>query len=122
MDAQRLGGLQVDGKLHLGHLHNRQFARLLAFQNSPHIGAGLAVGLRNASTLTQQASGEYEFWRLMDGGDAMTQRQCGELFTAVCEECLVRNHQSAPAGRAHAVNSRVAEVFERICLGLPLRQ
>ena len=43
VEAERLGGLEVDDQLELGRLHDRQVGRLLALENAAGIDAGLAI-------------------------------------------------------------------------------
>ena len=41
VEAERLGGLEIDDELELGRLHHRQVGRLLALENAADIDAGL---------------------------------------------------------------------------------
>ena len=44
VEAERLGGLEVDHQLELGRLHHRQIGWLLALENAPGVEANLAIG------------------------------------------------------------------------------
>src|SRR5215831_8458172 len=43
LEAERLGGLEVDHEREFDGLHHREIGRLLAFENPPGIDAGLAI-------------------------------------------------------------------------------
>ena len=51
LQAERLRGLEVDHKLELSHLHNRQVCRLLTFENTTNIAAYESIHLRYASPI-----------------------------------------------------------------------
>ena len=55
VEAERLGGLEVDDELEFGGLHDRQVGRLLALENPTDIHAGLAIGIGYG--LTRNSSG-----------------------------------------------------------------
>ena len=46
VEAERLGGLQVEHELELGQLHDRQVSGLIACENAAGIDAHLAIGIR----------------------------------------------------------------------------
>ena len=43
-ESKRLGSLEIDDKLELGRLHNRQLRGFLAFEDTSNVGAGLTRG------------------------------------------------------------------------------
>ena len=47
LEAERLGGLEVDDQLELGRLHDRQVGRLLALENAAGVDAGLTIEARS---------------------------------------------------------------------------
>ena len=57
VNAERLGGLEIDHELEFGGPHDRQVARLLAPENPPRIDAGLAIGIRLAGSIAHQTAG-----------------------------------------------------------------
>src|SRR5262245_7115382 len=56
-ETERLGGLEIDGKLKLCRQLNRKIARLLAFENPSYVNAGSAVSVRLARSITDQSAG-----------------------------------------------------------------
>ena len=45
VNAERLGGLEVDDELEFGGVHDRQVGRFLALENPSGVDAGLAIGI-----------------------------------------------------------------------------
>ena len=56
VDAERLGGLEVDDELDLGRLLHRQVGRLCAVENAPGVKADDPVGLDRAAAVADQAT------------------------------------------------------------------
>ena len=56
VEAERLGGLEVDDQLDLCGLDHRQVCRLLALENAAHIDAGLAKRIRQICSIAHQAA------------------------------------------------------------------
>src|SRR4029077_18851901 len=57
VEAKRPGGLEVDYKLELGRLHDRQIGWLLALEYSPSVLANLAIHIRYAAAVAYQPTG-----------------------------------------------------------------
>jgi len=55
--AHRLGRLEIDCQIEFGRLNHRQVARLLAFENAPHIDAGLAIHIEIIGAVAEQFPG-----------------------------------------------------------------
>src|SRR5438093_10356001 len=81
-DIERLGSLEVDVQFDFGCLLNRQLGWLVTFQNPTNIDSDEAMSLRNARSVTHQASGSSELAQLVDRRHCVANRQRGEL-TAV---------------------------------------
>src|SRR5438874_7535106 len=56
-EAERLGGLEVDNQLEFGLLLDRQIGRLLTFQDSRSVDAGLAPDGDVVNSIADQAAG-----------------------------------------------------------------
>ena len=95
VDAERLGGLQVDVQLDFGDLLDRQVGRLFALENPAGIDAGQAVCVRNVRSVAQQTSGRGELAPLVDRRHRVAERQRGELFAPAREECIGADHEPA---------------------------
>ena len=54
VDAQRLGGLEIDHQLELDRELHRKLARSLAFENSVGVGSGASVVVGNVVSVRQQ--------------------------------------------------------------------
>jgi hypothetical protein len=55
-EPERLGGLNVDHQLELGRQDDRQIASPIALEYSSDIDAGLAIGIRSARSVAEQAA------------------------------------------------------------------
>ena len=55
VEAERLGGLEVDDQLELGRLHDRQVGRLRALEDAAGVDADLAIGIRQARCRSSSA-------------------------------------------------------------------
>ena len=95
VEAERLGGLEVDDQLELGGLLDRQVGGLLALENSAGVDAGLTVRVGDAAAVAHQAAGRDKLATLIDRGHRVAERQCGELFAAASEECIGADHERA---------------------------
>src|SRR5215471_15656596 len=56
VEAQLLGGFEIDYQLELGRQHNRQITRLLPFEDASGINASLAICFANARSVAHQAA------------------------------------------------------------------
>ena len=61
VEAERLGGLEVDDQLELGRLHHRQVGGLFALENPADVDAGLAISSGMIGSVAHQAAGIGEF-------------------------------------------------------------
>ena len=60
VEAERLGGLEVDDQLELGRLLHRQVGRLLALEDTAGVDADLAIEVSDAGPVAHQAAGRDE--------------------------------------------------------------
>ena len=75
------GGLEVDDKLELGRLHDRQVGRFSAFENAANIDANLTLRVQVARPIADQSSDiDVEAPRI-DRGDGVAGRQLRQLHT-----------------------------------------
>src|SRR6516164_8426868 len=59
-EVECLRGLEIDHKLELGRLHDREVGRLLSFENAASVNAGLTVRIRNDGSVAHQPTGRSE--------------------------------------------------------------
>src|SRR5215469_4550640 len=57
VQAERLGGLEVEHELELAGSYDRQFGRLLALQNAPNVDAGQAICIGDARAVAHETTG-----------------------------------------------------------------
>ena len=69
VEAERLGGLEVDHQLELGWLQNRKIGRFLALEDSPGVSSGLPIAFGNVRSVAHQTAGLSELALLVDRGD-----------------------------------------------------
>src|SRR5262245_47539988 len=81
-EAERLGGLEIDGQLYLSDLLDRQVGRLLALENPPGVDADLTERISKTASIAHQAADCGELAKLIDRGHRMTESQRGELFAS----------------------------------------
>src|SRR6516164_7563614 len=76
VEAERLGGLEVDHQLELCRQHNRQITRLLAFEDASGINAGLTVCIGYAGRVAHQTAGFDAFTRPIYRRDSRRPLNC----------------------------------------------
>src|ERR1700687_5499270 len=79
VEAERLGGLEVDDEFELGRLLDRQVGGLFALENPPNIDAGLAPGVL-AGAVTHQTAEVWVLTAIVNRRYPMTGGQRRELF------------------------------------------
>src|SRR5262245_58414152 len=67
LDAERLGGPEIDDELKFGRLHHWQVSGLLAPQNPPSVNASMGVAIADACAVAHQAARQRVFTLLVDG-------------------------------------------------------
>src|SRR5437870_5375073 len=105
VEAQNLGGLEVDHQLERARLHDRQVGRLGAVENLAGVNADLTIRGGNAGSVADQAASQGEFAPWRHDGKRIAGRQrddliapAGEKDIAIGEErpCLLASN-----GREH---------------------
>src|SRR5262249_960923 len=89
LEAERLGGPEVDDKLKFYGLHYRKIARPLASENAADIDAGLTVGIDIVRSIADETSGVRVFTPIVHGRNSIMGRHRDNLIEAAEEECIV---------------------------------
>ena len=71
VEAERLGGLEVDDQLELGRVLHRQVARLLALEDAVDIAGGAPENVQGVRRIRHQAALHDRLPIRMDGGDGV---------------------------------------------------
>src|SRR6516164_2883873 len=99
LDAERLGGLEVDDELKSGRLHHRQVCRFLPLENSSGVDASLAIAVGDVSAVTHQAARQREFTPLVDGRNGVSRRQRDNFVALAIEKGIGADQQFTPKSR-----------------------
>ncbi len=86
LDAERLGGLEVDDELKFSQLHHRQVSGLLALQNPASVDASLAIAMADLGAVAHQAASQRVFTLLIDGRNRVPRRQRDDFVVLAIEE------------------------------------
>src|SRR5262245_23753427 len=81
LEAERLGGPEVDHELELGRLQNRQVGGLGPLENVRGVDAVLPVGVGDADAVAEQSARHGIFSELVDGGQALPLREIDNAVT-----------------------------------------
>jgi hypothetical protein len=68
LDPECLRRLEIDDQLKLSWLQNRKIGWFFTFENAANIDAGLAVRVRKAGVVADEAAGRYPFSRITHRG------------------------------------------------------
>src|SRR5689334_15828973 len=82
LEAKRLGGFEIDHQLVFGWLDDREVCRLLAFENTADIGAGLAVGFSKTRRIAHQSTSNGICALPIDRRHCMMGRQSNDLIAS----------------------------------------
>src|SRR5450432_2243406 len=110
-ETKRLGGLQVDDKLKLGRLHDRQIGRFGTLENPAGVDADLAINLRKAGAVTYQAASRGILTIYVNRRNPMLGRQCGESIALAEEECITGNEKRFNFLLGHCREGRIQLIF-----------
>ena len=105
VEAERLGGLEVDDQLELGRLHDRQVGRLLALEDAAGIDADLAIRVQRCSV--RSSSGRR--LRHTRGTDRSRARAWRAASVTSCSRRLMKNGSGADQERVGALRAQVAK-------------
>src|SRR5215469_17617673 len=92
-EAESAGGLQVDGKIELGGLNDRQIGRLGTVEDSPCIVTNLTIRARNVGAVAHQAAGLNVGTVVIGHRNRMRRRECRKLNVPAVEEAIGRDEQ-----------------------------
>src|SRR5215831_1037268 len=87
-EVESLRGLEIDHKLELGRLHDREIGRLLSFENAASVNAGLTIRIRNDRAVAHQPAGRSELAPFVYRGNRMARRQHYEFLALGVEEWI----------------------------------
>ena len=102
LEAERLGGLEVDDELEFARLHDREIAGLLAFEDAASIDADEFVYVVDARAVTDQPAHIDKFTPEINGGQRVTRRQRDDLRMSAEKKCIGTDQQCA-TGLLHQV-------------------
>src|SRR5262249_1361447 len=86
LEAERLGGIEIDHELELGQLDDRQVGRLLALGNPARLISCLTIGISKAGSITHQAAGRGEVAPFIHRRHRMACRQQYKLLAPGIKE------------------------------------
>src|SRR6266540_4216994 len=93
-ETKRTGRRQVDDKLELGGLYDREVGWLGALEDTTDITADLTMHLGQTRSVGHQPPDVRAFAHAIDGRNCMARRLRRKLDTAAVEEWISADHQS----------------------------
>src|SRR5215471_3502896 len=88
VEAQRLGGLEIDDQFELGRLQKWQICGFDAAQDAADIDAGLIILVQSAGAVTHQAAGAGKFAPAVDCGYGVACSKRSKNVASVGEQCI----------------------------------
>src|SRR6516162_4883341 len=107
LEAERLGGLEIDHQLELGWLHHRQVGGFLAFENAPHIDPSLAIAVRVIGSVADEATRGHEFPLKIHHWDRITRCQFDKLIPPGGKEWIGADDERAGMLLHHGREGRI---------------
>ena len=95
VEAERLGGPEIEDQLDLRGLLDRQVSGLLAFENAAGVDAALTVRIRKAVSVADEAACYSVLSKWVHRGHRVAKGQCGELLAPAIEEWIAADHERA---------------------------
>ena len=92
-EAERASGWQVDDKVELCRLHDRQIGGLFPFEDAPHIDSKLTVGVRYARAVAHEAPVLHIQAHGIDRGNGMARCQSDNLQAPVNQDRVGGDHE-----------------------------
>src|SRR5262245_7248781 len=89
VEAERLGGLEVDNQLELGRLQKWQIRGFGAAEDAADIDAALIILVQSARAVTHQAAGTGKFAPAVDCGYGVARSKRSKNVASVGEQCIV---------------------------------
>src|SRR5262245_61374337 len=96
-ESEYFGSLEVDNKLKLGGLIDRQIGGLLALENPGRIEPGAAIAIRDIISVAHQPTIFDIFADAIHGRNRVTRRQRDDLLAPASEECSWTNEKRTGA-------------------------
>src|SRR5262245_34122160 len=95
VEAERLGGLEIDDQFEFHRLLDRQIGGSLALEDAAGEVANQTIHVRDASPIAHQTAGhgELSIWR--NRRHCVAERECAELPALDGEECIGADHECA---------------------------
>ena len=112
--ADRLRRFEVEDQLDFCDLLHRKVGRLVAFENSPGIDAGLLVEIAEAAAIAHKAADQDGLTEWVDRGQRMAGRQRRELFHPPVEEVAAADQDRTNALLRKTCEGRFDEAATRI--------
>src|SRR5437016_14133112 len=86
LEAERLGGRDIDDKIKAGRLQDGKVGRLFALQNAAGINSNLTTRVGKTSSIAHQPTSFDIVTHRINSGNCMARRQCRKLNTSTIEE------------------------------------
>src|SRR6516165_10756249 len=106
-EAEGLGGLEVDDKLKLGRLQDRQVGGLSAIENFAGIDASLTKTVRDVRSVAHQPAGYDEITDRIRRRNTLARRQARNLHAAAGKECVGCDEEGIGALASKAGKGRI---------------
>src|SRR5215831_7517826 len=103
--AERAGSLEVDEQVKLGRLLDWQVGGLGPLENPSGVDAGLAIGIRQASSVTDETARLREVNKRVDARDSIARGQGHDLGASSDEESISTDHDRVSASLSQARES-----------------
>src|SRR5215468_12165142 len=91
IEAQRLGGLEVDHQLEFNRLHHRKVLGLRSIENPLRIDADFAISFGKAHAITHQPTVHCIFAKLVEGGQLLLCRVGNNVIAPGVEERIAHH-------------------------------
>src|SRR6516165_3059440 len=88
LQAERLGGREVDHQLEFARLHHWQFRGLGTFEDFAGVDASLAVRIDQTGSIAHQAASRGKLANIVNRWQPLTRRQRSKLSAAAGEKCI----------------------------------
>src|SRR5499433_1038857 len=103
VEAERLGGDQVDDQVEFGRLHDGQVGRLGALENFVHVGRCAAIQVRIAYSVADQSPGIDELARAINRRQPMLHRKVDDALLICLRDSIYHNDECVGAPRAGVI-------------------
>src|SRR6516165_11853012 len=107
-EAEGLGGLEVDDKLKLGRLQDRQVGGLSAIENFAGIDASLTKTVCDVRSVAHQPAGYDEITDRIRRRNTLARRQAGNLHAAAGKDASAATKRAS--GRSRARPAKAASI------------